>query len=203
MIDFLKEYWSNGLNLLHSVIYLMSSFYYLMILWLPYFFSSIGYKQAGFISIAYPIAFIIGGLVFQPIQSCFKRHIGATFLGCLIISNIGAIWLTQLGDDSEEIIKYLILVFLTSILTSGFINFIQSSDLNNRAGNDTRNISILLPANGSLKMLFYVFLMLTTGALMDRNLYNLFIVYAVMVGISTILHLVRMIKFPDSFQGDG
>lgn len=101
MIDFMKEYWTSRVNLLHSLSFLMSSFYYLMILWLPYFFGSIGYKQAGFISIAYPIAYIISGLVFQPIQNYFKRYISTIFLVCLIVSTIGTIWLTQLGDDPE------------------------------------------------------------------------------------------------------
>ena len=52
-------------------------------------------------------------------------------------------------------------------------------------------------------MLFYMIAMLTTGALMDQKLQNLFVVYGVMIGVSTILHLVRMIKFPDSFERRG
>lgn len=71
-----------------------------MILWLPYFFISIGYKQAAFISIAYPLAYIIAGIIFIYAQNIFKSYLGYMFLVFLLIDNLGAIWLTQLGDDS-------------------------------------------------------------------------------------------------------
>ena len=99
MIQFLGGYWSNRLNLLHSLLYVISTVYYMMILWLPYFFISIGYKQGAYISIAYPLAYILSGIIFQPFQNMFGQYLGIFFLGILIIDNGASVWLTQLGDD--------------------------------------------------------------------------------------------------------
>lgn len=98
---------------------------------------------------------MLAGLIFQPIQRLFKNYLGFMFLVCLLIDNIGAIWLTQLGDDSEEIAAYFILIFITSILTSGYGVYTQTVDLNKRVKNNDEQIAILFPINGIIAMVFY------------------------------------------------
>ena len=99
MIEFIGSYWNNRVNLLHSLIYFISTTYSLMLLWLPYFFIMLGYKQGAYIALAYPLAYILSGVFLYPIQKLFHNHYGTTFLMLLLINNIGTIWLTQLGDD--------------------------------------------------------------------------------------------------------
>ena len=42
--DFLREYWRSGINILHSILFVLSSTYHLMMLWLPYYFRTIGFQ---------------------------------------------------------------------------------------------------------------------------------------------------------------
>ena len=35
---------------------------------------------------------------------------------------------------------------------------------------------------------------------MQKNLHNLFTIYAMMIGVCTVLHCIRLIKYPTSFE---
>ena len=106
MADFVKVYWSKGINFLHSIIFILTGIYFIMILWLPYFFTRMGH-HATFISIAYPFAYILSGFIFQPIQMAFRKFTGQLFLVVLTLNIILTFFLIRLGDDSDEIPKYI------------------------------------------------------------------------------------------------
>ena len=164
MKQFVTTYWSKGLNFLHSITYMMSSVYNLMILWLPYFFIRIGFQQA-LISLVYPFAFFVSGLIFQPLQMVFKGHIGSFFLGVLILNIILTFFLNRLGDDSEEIPLYIILIFGCSILSSGFIIFSRTTDLRNRT-ESTRQFLLANSLNGISVQIICMIEMAVSGVIM-------------------------------------
>ena len=42
--------------------------------------------------------------------------------------------------------------------------------------------------------------MAVSGVIMEQNLHNLFILYGVMTGICIPLHIMRIVRYPDSFE---
>ena len=53
---------------------LVSNAYYIVLMWFPYYFSKIGFKeQSSTISIMYPITTCIGALLIGPIANRFPK----------------------------------------------------------------------------------------------------------------------------------
>ena len=44
--------------------------------------------------------------------------------------------------------------------------------------------------------------MAVSGVIMEQNLHNLFILYGVMTGICIPLHIMRIVRYPDSFEAN-
>ena len=130
-----------------------------------------------------------------------KGYVGYLFLSALIVNSVLTVFLYRLGDDAEDVIKYIILVFVCSILSSGVTIFNQTTDQNNRASNPHQLI-LINSLNLSLMQFSQMIEMLISGIVMESNLHNLFIFYGVLTGISIPLHILRIIKYPDSFESN-
>lgn len=121
---------------MQSLTYACSSIYYLMLLWLPYYFTTLGFtKESSFIASAYPFAYLASGFLFQPIQEFFKSFLGLTFLIILILNAGISILLNTLTDDPADIPQYIVYIVITSFLTSGYSIFAQTTDVRNRVRN--------------------------------------------------------------------
>ena len=104
-----------------------------MLLWLPYFFVKIGYHQGASLSLVYPLGYILSPLIFQPLQLLFRNFIREILLGLLLIDLICALFIYNINGDNEDMIKYVILLFICALLSCGYIVFTETIDQKNRA----------------------------------------------------------------------
>ena len=108
-----------------------------MLLWLPYFFIHIGFKnQASYGAALYSFAMFAGIYAFRPLQQKFKNNLGLFFLVMTVLSTLVFLILCSLGDDPSEIPIYLILFFMASFFHTSFKAFTLTTDLKNQVQNN-------------------------------------------------------------------
>ena len=176
----------------------IDSQYYAMFMWLPYFFQQFGYEQASYMSLSYPTAFFIGCLISQPLQEHFKKHLGKFFLITFIISTVLYFSICSLGDDPSQAIIYVTLIFLSTLLVSGFNTYCATSDLNNRTSNHHQYL-LINSTNRVILRSVEIFHLIITGILMETDPRS-FIKYTtgIMV-INCVLIGLRLIFYPKSY----
>ena len=127
-----------------------------MLLWLPYLFIRIGYPDKGAaISISFPLAYGISGIVFQFIQMKLKNHIEGLFMVALILNSILSLFIFQLGNDAEDIPKYFILIFSCSFLFCSYNIYIQSTDQYNRTRNN-HQLMLIVSVNAACAQIVHI-----------------------------------------------
>ena len=134
----------------------------------------------------------------QPIQFYFLKHLGFIFLGLLLINNVLPYLLYNLGDDSSEAIQYLIYIFVSSLLLNGFVIYVHTTDLKNKVSNPHE----LLLANSVDRILMqgiYIIHMLVSGIIMEASVDNLFLYYGAIIFMVTMMHILRLVAYPESF----
>lgn len=76
----------------------------------------------------YPIAYMLGILLLQPLISCTNR-IGLLFLAAMALNNVCSFILCLLNDDPSQIPLYFVFVFGAAFFFSGFSAYTSTTDL--------------------------------------------------------------------------
>lgn len=118
-----RRYYRSLSNILHSVCFTgVGVVYYTILMWLPYYFITIGYSMgSGFMTVVFPISFVIGNLLYTYLTAhVFQlKSTGVFNFSLLCIIAIIALVLTRLRNDVEDIPIYCVLIFMVGLLISG------------------------------------------------------------------------------------
>lgn len=131
-----------------------------------------------FVSIAYPISFTVGVLLFQPIRESFKKYLGAILIIMMILNNTAAIGLCSLSNSLSDVPLYYILITLTSFLYSGVNIYTATTDLKNRTSS-SHQYMIVNSANRFLFRIVQALIFLFSGILMDKDVMNLMRIFTI------------------------